>query len=243
MQENGKTKSEPGIILVPCADAGRAGCQIVRRAVDLAAADTPEVTVTAADSCPSVGRPFVVAVDASHACQASEALRECRVRSSAVVSAPEVLARSGLLKPGVDPRSQVEELAGALADAIRGALGEVLDEIRDRRRYQEEMGPIIRRFDGIWNKVEALPPPNGTPPERDAKRAELLGKRSRNIFVRFDEVIPPARWAEAHDLFQDALLCIAYACEGWASGDFDRWDQNLEKAEVQIRPLLRRLDS
>ncbi len=201
------------------------------------------MSVAAPDACPRVGRPFVVAVDASGACRASEALSECAVRPSAIVSAPEVLASAGLVRPGVDVRSRVEELASALADAIGESLREVLEEIRDRRRYQEEMAPVLRRFDAIWNKVEALPAPNGVPSERDAKQVELLGKRARNLFVRFDEVIPPTRWAEPHDLFQDALLCVAYACEGWATGDADRWDQNLEKAEVQIRPLLRRLDA
>jgi hypothetical protein len=243
MGAGGKTESQPEIVLVPCIDTGRAGCEIVRRAVARAAADAPEATVAAADACPRAGRPFVVAVDASHACRASETLKDCGVRPSAVVSAPEVLSREGLVRPGVDVRSRVQALAEALAGAIGESLRGILEEIRDRRRYQEEMAPIIQRFDGIWNKVEALSPPNGVPSERNAKQVTLLGRRARNLFVRFDEVIPPMRWAEPHDLFQDALLCVAYACEGWATGDADRWDQNLEKAEVQIRPLLRRLDS
>jgi hypothetical protein len=231
------------VVLVPCAEGERAGCRIVQRAVELVRAETPEVAVSAADTCPTAGRPFVLAVDGSQACTASEALRECGARASAVVSAPEVLSRSGLLRPGVDVPSRIDEFAELLAEAIRGSLSEVLSEIRDRRRYKAEMAPIIRRFDGIWGKVEALSAPDGVPPEEDAKRVELLGKRARNLFVRFDEVIPPARWAEPHDLFQDALLCVAYACEGWATGDAERWDQNLEKAEMQVRPLLRRLDS
>jgi hypothetical protein len=104
------------------------------------------------------------------------------------------------------------------------------------------MAPVVQRFQGIWGKVEALPPPNGVPDERDKAAVELLGKRARNLFVKFDEILPPAEWSEAHDLFQDALLCIAYATEGWAAGDAERWEHNLEKARVQIRPLLRRLE-
>jgi hypothetical protein len=236
-----KRPSPPAVMLVPCAHGESVGCRIVRRAVELVADQTPEAAIAEAESCPREGRPFVVAVDASRSCQASAALRECDVRPSAVVSAPEVLARSGLVRPGVDVPARAEELANALADAIRDSLGEVLDEVRDRRRYGEEMAPILRRFDGVWKSVEALPPPNSAPSGADARPVELLGKRARNLFVKFDEVIPPARWAEAHDLFQDALLCIAYACEGWATGDIDRWEQNLEKATVQIGPLRRRL--
>ena len=130
-----------------------------------------------------------------------------------------------------------------VAEAIRASLQEVLEEVRDRRRYREEMAAVIKRFQGIWGKVEALPPPNGLPEEKAKAALDLLAKRSRNLFVRFDEVVPPSRWAEPHDLFQDALLCVAYACEGWTSGDADRWEQNLEKARVQIRPLLRRLEN
>jgi hypothetical protein len=158
-----------------------------------------------------------------------------------VVSAPTVLARMGLVKPGVDVRARTEELAGALASAIRESLGEVLTRMRERRRYREEMAPIISRFDGIWGKVEALVSPNGAVSDEEKSRVELLARRSRNLFVKFDEVVPPSEWAEPHDLFQDALLCIAYACEGWISGDVERWEQNLEKARVQLQPLLRRV--
>jgi hypothetical protein len=238
---SGLPPSAPSVMLVPCAQGESIGCRIVRRAVELVADQTPEAAVTEAESCPRQGRPFLVAVDASNSCQASAALRERGIRLSAVVSAPDVLARAGLVRPGIDLRARTEELAGTLADAIRDSLAEVLEEIRDRRRYREEMAPILRRFDGIWKSVEGLPPPNSAPSASDARPVELLGKRARNLFVKFDEVIPPARWAEAHDLFQDALLCIAYACEGWATGDTDRWEQNLEKATVQIGPLRRRL--
>jgi hypothetical protein len=242
MEESAKTKSDMEIILVPCADTGRVGCRIVQRAVELAAAQTPEVIVSNAQACPRGGRRFVVAVDASRNCQPSETLRECGARPSAVVSAPAVLSRTGNLRPGVDVAARVEDLARTLAAAIEESLEGALGEIRERQRYRDEMAPIMSRFDGMWNMVEALPAPNGRPSEREAKRVELLGKRARNLFVRFDEVVPPAQWTEPHDLFQDAMLCVAYACEGWASGDAVRWDQNLEKAEVQIRPLLRRLD-
>ncbi len=105
------------------------------------------------------------------------------------------------------------------------------------------MAPVMKRFHGMWGKVESLPSPNGLPEEKDRSAVELLGKRARNLFVRFDEIVPPSRWSEPHDLFQDALLCIAYATEGWAVGDAERWEQNLEKARVQVEPLLRRLGS
>jgi len=231
------------VILVPCAETDRAGCQIVRRAVALVAADTLETIVAAPDQCPKDSKRFVVAADASSACRASAALERRGVRPSMVLSAPEVLARAGLVRPGVDLRAHLDELAAALAAAIRESLQGVLEEVRARHRYREEMVPVLQRFRAIWSKVGALPPPpNGGPPEPDRGPVELLAKRSRNLFVRFDEVMPPTEWAEPHDLFQDALLCIAYACEGWASGDADRWEQNLEKARVQIQPLLRRLE-
>ena len=244
MTEEEKKETGAAVMLVPCARSDALGCGIARRAVEMVAADTPEAVVAEAEDCPRAGRRFIVAVDGSSRCSASNVLAECRVRPAVVVSAPEVLARAGLIRPGADPRAHEEELAAALAEAIEESLKKVLDEIRERSRYREEMVPALQRFRGIWGKFEALPPPpNGGPPEPDRKPVELLGRRARNLFVRFDEVVPPAQWAEPHDLFQDALLCIAYACEGWASGDAARWEQNVEKARVQVRPLLRRLES
>ena len=234
---------QAAVILVPCIDAGSAGCRIARRAVDLVAAETPEVAVAAPSDCPKGPRQFVLAVDASSACKASDALRDCGARPSATVFTPEVLARKGLVRPGVDVRARIDELAEALAGAIKESLTEVLEEVRARRRYREEMAAVMKRFRGMWSKVESLPSPNGIPAEKERAALELLAKRARNLFVRFDDLVPPARWMEPHDLFQDALLCIAYACEGYAAGDSDRWEQNLEKARVQIKPLLRRLEA
>jgi len=243
MTEAEKREAGGAVILVPCARGKGVGCEIARRAVGLVAVETPEAEVAEAEDCPRSAKRFVVAVDGSSACAASQVLAECKVRPAVVVSAPAVLARAGLVRPGVDVRARVEELAAALAGEVEESLREVLEEVRERRRYQEEMGPVVQRFRPIWGKFEALPPPaNGGPPEADGKRVELLGKRSRNLFVRFDEVVPPAEWAEPHDLFQDALLCIAYACEGWVAGDEERWAANVEKAQVQVKPLLRRLE-
>lgn len=231
------------VILVPCTGCGQAGCEIVMRAVEMVAGETPEVSVAKPADCPRGTKQFVLAVDGSSRCQASAELEACGARPAAALSAPEILARAGLVRPGVDVRARIAELAEVVAEAIRESLHEVLEEVRDRRRYREEMRPVIKRFQGIWGKTEALPPPNGLPDEKAKAGVELLAKRSRNLFVRFDEVVPPSRWAEPHDLFQDALLCVAYACEGWNSGDADRWEQNLEKARVQIRPLLLRLEN
>ena len=231
------------VVLVPCTGCGQAGCEIVTRAVEIVAGEMLEDSVAKPADCPRGTKQFVLAVDGSSRCQASAELKACGARPAAVLSAPEILARPGLLRPGMDVRARTEEFAEMVAEAIRESLEEVLEEVRDRRRYREEMAPVIKRFQGIWGKVEALPPPNGRPDEKAKSALELLAKRSRNLFVRFDEVVPPSRWAEPHDLFQDALLCIAYASEGWASGDADRWEQNLEKARVQIRPLLRRLEN
>lgn len=243
MTEAEKREAGAAVILVPCARGKGVGCEIARRAVELVAAETPEAEVAEAEDCPRSAKRFVVAVDGSSRCSASKILAECKVRPAVVVSAPAVLARAGLVRPGVDVRARVEELAAALAGEIDESLREVLAEVRERRRYREEMAPVVQRFRTIWGKFEALPPPpNGGPPGADGKRVELLGKRSRNLFVRFDEVVPPAEWAEPHDLFQDALLCIAYACEGWVAGDEERWAANVEKAEVQVKPLLRRLE-
>lgn len=214
----------------------------MRRAVELVASETPEMVVAAPEDCERGTKAFIVAVDASRSCQASADLRENGIRPSTVISAPEVLAKSGLLRLGVDPRQHLDELAQALAAAIRQSLDRVLEEVRERRRYREEMAPVVQRFQGIWGKLEALPPPNGLPVEKERAVVELLAKRARNLFTKFDEVVPPADWAEPHDLFQDALLCVAYACEGWVAGDTPRWDQNLEKARLQLKPLLRRLE-
>ena len=231
------------VILVACSGCGRVGCEIVMRAVETVAGEIPEVAVAKPTDCPRGMKQFVLAVDGSSRCQASAELEECGARPTVVLSAPDILARAGLVRPGVDVRARIAELAQVVAEAIRESLRTVLEEVRQRHRYREEMVPIIKRFHGIWGKVEVLPSPNGLPEEKAKAAVELLSKRSRNLFVKFDEVVPPSRWAEPHDLFQDALLCVAYACEGWASGDADRWEQNLEKARVQIRPLLRRLES
>ena len=233
---------EPAVILVPCSDIGSAGCKIVRRAAELVAASTSVAEVREVEECSRIGKSFVVAIDASSSCQASAALRTYCCRPGAVVSAPAVLSKAGLVKPGVDVRARVEELAQALAATIRDSLQAVIVEVEERRRYREEMAPILSRFQGIWEKLEALSSPNGAVEHAEAQKVELLGRRARNLFVKFDEFIPPTEWSEPHDLFQDALLCMAYATEGWAAGDESRWELNLEKARAQIRPLLRRLE-
>jgi glycerol uptake facilitator protein len=233
--------AEPTVILVPCADSGSAGCAIARRAAELIAGETPEAVISVASECPRGTRSFVVAIDGSSKCQASATLQECGCRAGAIVSVPEVLAKAGALKSGVAVREHLEELARTLSGAIQESLQKVFAEMRDRRRYREEMAPIITRFDGIWEKLLALPEPNGVPDHDAAAKVELLGRRARNLFVKFDEVVPPSEWSEPHDLFQDALLCLAYATEGWATGDHTRWDVHMEKAKVQILPLLRRL--
>ncbi|GEM_PF-1594227 len=229
------------IVLVPCPDSGRAGCAIARRAAELVAREAPEVAVVPAEACPRGARQYVLAIEGSSACSAEEALRACGCRAAAVVSAPAVLARMGMLRPGAEVRAHAEELAGALAGAIRESLSDVLEEVQERRRYREAMEPVMRRFAPIWERVGALAAPDGAADEEDRRVVELLGKRARNLFSRLDEISPPALWSEPHDLFQDALLCVAYACEGWVSGDAGRWEQNLEKARVQVVPLLRRL--
>ena len=237
-----KKQDAPAVVLVPCARTGHAGCEIVRKAVARVLADTPEATLAEAADCPRGVKRFILAVDGSSACRASQALADCGVRPSQVVSAPAVLAEAGLVKPGVDVRALAGRLGEALADAIRGSLAEVVAEARDRARYAEEMAPALKRFRDLWSKLEAVPaPPNGQVAEELRSRVELMGRRSRNLFTRLDEVSPPSAWAEPHDLFQDALLCIAYATEGWTAGNQERWETNLEKARVQVEPLLRRL--
>ncbi len=244
MTESERREAGAAVILVPCARGHGVGCEIARAAVELVAAGTPEAAVAEAKGCPRSAERFILAVDGSSRCSASKVLAECGVRTTVVVSAPAVLARAGLVRPGVDVRAYTQELSAALAAAIEESLREVLAEVRERQRYREEMAPVLRRFRGMWAKFEALPtPPNGGAPEADRGRVDLLGKRSRNLFVRFDEVVPPIQWAEPHDLFQDALLCIAYSCEGWVAGDEERWMANLEKARVQVQPLLRRLEA
>jgi hypothetical protein len=235
------TPREPAIILVPCADSGSIGCKIARRAAELVAAATGVAEVREVEECSRTGKSFVVAIDASSSCQASAALRDYCCRPGAVVSAAAVLARAGLVRPGVDLHGRSEELAQALAATMRDSLHTMIGEVEARQRYREEMAPIISRFYGIWEKLEATPPPNGAADPAETQKLELLGRRARNLFVKFDEIIPPAEWAEPHDLFQDALLCLAYATEGWVSGEEGRWEQNLEKARAQIAPLLKRL--
>ncbi len=234
-------KPDPSVILVPCIAKGRAGCEIVQRAVELVAAATPEAIIRAPEECPSGTKSLLVAVDASSNCQASSELARCGIKPGAVVSAPAVLAKAGLLRPGVDVRANIESLARPLAEAISASLEQWLTKARARRRYIDEMGAVLARFDGIWSKVESLPTPDGAVSEEEKSRIELLGRRARNLFVKLDEIVPPGEWSEPHDLFQDAMLCLAYATEGWAASDTDRWEQNIEKARVQVQPLLRRL--
>lgn len=235
-------QNSPAVVLVPCARRGHAGCEIVRKAAARVLADTPEATLIEAADCPRGVKRFLLALDGSSACSASQALADCGVRPSQIVSAPAVLAEAGLVKPGVPVADLTDELGEALAKAIREALAEVVSEARDRARYAEEMAPALKRFRDLWSRLEALPPPpNGQVEEELRSRVELMGRRSRNLFTRLDEVSPPSAWAEPHDLFQDALLCIAYATEGWTVGNQERWETNLEKARVQVEPLLRRL--
>jgi hypothetical protein len=227
--------------MVPCIAKGRAGCEIVQRAVELVAEATPEAVIRAPEECPNGTKSLIVAVDASSNCQASSELARCGIKPGAVVSAPAILAKAGLVRPGMDVRANIESLARPLAAAISSSLEKWLTTARARRRYVDEMGPVLARFDGVWSKVETLPSPDGAVAEEEKSRIELLGRRARNLFVKMDEIVPPSEWSEPHDLFQDAMLCLAYATEGWAACDADRWEQNMEKARVQVQPLLRRL--
>ena len=93
------------VILVPCTGSGQAGCEIVMSAVEMVAGEALEVTVAKPADCPRGTKQFVLAVDGSSRCQASAELKACGVRPAAVLSAPEILARAGLVRPGVDVRS------------------------------------------------------------------------------------------------------------------------------------------
>ncbi len=183
--------SQAAVVLVPCADTGRAGCRIVRRAVELVAAEAPDIVVATPEECRQSAKAFIVAVDGSSACQALGELRQMGVKPAQTVSGPALLAAAGLLKPGINPQEHIEELAQALAVGIRESLAEVLEEARVRREYREQMAPILDRFRGIWDKLEALPEPNGPAAPAQAKQVELLGRRARNLFVKFDEFLPP----------------------------------------------------
>ncbi len=92
--------SEAAVVLVPCADTGRAGCRIVRHAVELVAADTADIVVATPEECRASAKSFIVAVDGSSACQAMGELRQVGVKPAQTVSAPAFLAAAGLLKPG-----------------------------------------------------------------------------------------------------------------------------------------------
>src|SRR4030042_6990164 len=92
------------------------------RAVEMVAGETREVSVGKPADCPRGTKQFVLAVDGPSRCQASAELEACGARPAAVLSAPEILARAGLVRPGVDVRARIAELAEGMAEAIRESL-------------------------------------------------------------------------------------------------------------------------
>ena len=74
-EQDGRREELHPVTLVICDGGGGVGCEIAQRAVAMVVADTPEAAVATPEQCPRGRRTFVVAVDGSSSCGASEALR------------------------------------------------------------------------------------------------------------------------------------------------------------------------
>ena len=119
-------------------------------------------------------------------------------------------------------------------------LGDLEERWRERRQYFASVAPVLERYEKAKLILAEAGPP-GASAEREgelAPRMELSRKRFRNLFAKLDEILPPGDLSTAHDLFQDALLCLSYAAGAWLEGDRGKWADFLEKAESQVRPLL-----
>jgi hypothetical protein len=231
---------EPRFALVLCPDQGRLACRLVRQAASRVASERAD-TVTCEPGEPIPPGAVPIFLDGSRECRAARQSGNSASGPVPAVYLPEVIAAHGLACWPNDLAAWAQEATAALARAVSNELERLRASQRERRDYFNSVAPVLDRYHNLKPALaQAGPPPSLAARDSDlARPVELARKRFRNLFARLDEILPPADLSTAHDLFQDALLCLSYAAAAWLEGDPRKWSDFLEKAESQVKPLLK----
>jgi len=230
------------LILVPCAAGKRKACDLLREALQRLTDGRPDLQILEADSAELTGERPLLALDSSRECRASEALKSRRIKPLASLYLPDLIASRRLLDPAQPIASQWPRLRDGLVVIIAEEAEKILSLQREEAAYFEEMLPVVRRYQKEANLVEKAGPPSEqipSPPEAKRERLALAANRFRNLFMRCDEITPPAALATTHDIFQDACMCLTYALQHWERGEWQKAAEYLEQASHQAGPLLR----
>ncbi len=238
------TDSDKSVLLtvVPCAPGKRGACDLLREALERLLEGRPELQVLEADSTALTGKQAILALDSSRECRASEALKARRIKPLGCFYLPDVIASRGLL----DSRQPLAAQRPRLVEGLTAALTEEIERLlvlkREEAAYFEELRPVVERYRKEAKIVEEAGPPSEekpVPPEARKERLALAANRFRNLFMRCDEITPPAARATTHDIFQDACMCMTYALQHWERGEWQKSLEFLEQAGHQAGPLLR----
>jgi hypothetical protein len=230
------------LTIVPCAPGVRKACDLLREALQRLVAARPELQVVEAEAPDlSSDRP-ILAIDSSRECRAGEILKARRIKPAATLYLPEQLAARRLPDPGQPITAQWDKLREGVLQAITEEVDRLLALQQEEAAYFEEMAAVIQRYLKETTVVEAAGAPSEQLPALpQAKQARVLlaANRFRNLFMRCDEITPPAALATTHDVFQDACMCMTYAVQHWERGEWQKAADYLEQAGHQAGPLLR----
>jgi hypothetical protein len=230
------------LTLVPCAADTRKACSLLRTALRQICDDRADLRVLEADASELDVEGVILALDSSRQCKATEVLRARRLKWQAAVYVPDLLAAQRLPDPSLPLEAQEEKLIAVITAGIDAEIAHLEADHQQETAYFKEMAVVCRRY----RKEAALVAQAGTPsaeqsspPEEHKERLSLAVGRFRNIFMRCDEITPPAWLATMHDVFQDACMCMTYGIQHWERGEPDRAQEFFEQAEHQAGPMLR----
>lgn len=230
------------LILVPCPPGKRKSCDLLREALARLVDGRPDLWVLEADHADLADQGPLLALDASRDCRAGDVLKARRIKPLATLYLPDLIAARRLLDPGRPITEQWEQLRAGVVEILREEIGKLLSLQQEEAAYFAEMLPVVRRYQKEARIVEQAGPPAAelpTPPGEQRERVVLAANRFRNIFMRCDEITPPAALATGHDIFQDACMCMVYAVQHWERGEGQKAADYLEQASHQAGPLLR----
>jgi len=230
------------LVLVPCAPGKKGACDLLREALQRLAQGRPDLQILEADSSELTADHPILALDSCRECRASETLKSRRIKPLGCLYLPEVLASRGLLDSRLPLSLQKPRLCEGLASALTEEADRLIALRRQEIAFLDELAPVVKRYRKEMKIVEEAGPPSAQIPllpQAKKERLLLAANRFRNLFMRCDEITPPSSLATAHDLFQDACMCMTYALQHWERGEWKRALEFLEQASHQAGPLLR----
>jgi hypothetical protein len=230
------------LTLVPCTAGRRKSCDLLREALRRLAEWRADLRVVEADSQELSAHDYLLAIDSSRECRASEALKSRRIKPAAALYLPDLLASRKLLDPSRPLDSQWAELAEGLTRALEEEIQGLLSRRQEETAYFEEIWVVVQRHLKEARVVEEAGSPSEEapyPPEEKKERLGLAANRFRNLFMRCDEITPLPAFATLHDVFQDACICMTYGIQHWERGEWKKAREYFEQASHQAGPMLR----